>query len=149
MLSSKPHNAVSFRCLQNVNKSEGPRAIQYPRARPPFPPCPFRPIQYIHAYVQSAVKRNERLKDASLSTPPDNRCLQGGSRAGAASATRPTAVSAAGSNSPAAIGRKLLSRPVTYASMDALPDPAMFELHEVFEGWTFLTGSSSASRTYW
>lgn len=42
---------------------------------------------------------------------------------------------AAALDSPAAIGRQLLSRRVSYASLDALPDPSRFQLHHDLSGW--------------
>ena len=42
---------------------------------------------------------------------------------------------AAALDSPAAIGRRLLSRRVSFASFDALPDPSRFQLHHDLAGW--------------
>lgn len=81
-------------------------------------------------------RRNERLKHAKLRPLPEANHLQGGSRLGRVSVTDPVAVSeAAVANSPAAIGRQLLSRPVPYADFGELPDPSRFQLHHDLQGW--------------
>lgn len=85
---------------------------------------------------QVIAKRNHRLKHAKLRPLPDQHFLQGGSRSGAASVTEPVAVPAtAALDSPAAIGRQLLSRHIAYADFDSLPDPTRFQLHQDLKGW--------------
>lgn len=80
--------------------------------------------------------RNERLKHAKLRPLPEKHFLQGGSRLGAASVTEPVSVPpSAALDSPAAIGRQLLSRRIAYANFDSLPDPSRFQLHHDLKGW--------------
>ncbi|CAN0333308.1 unnamed protein product [Pylaiella littoralis] len=87
-------------------------------------------------YRMVIAKRNHRLKHAKLRPLPDQHFLQGGSRSGAASVTEPVAVPAtAALDSPAAIGRQLLSRHIAYADFDSLPDPTRFQLHQDLKGW--------------
>ena len=81
-------------------------------------------------------RRNERLKHATLRSLPEDHHLQGGSRLGGVSVTDRVAVpEAAVINSPAAIGRQLLSRIVPYADLDELPDLSRFQLHHDLKGW--------------
>lgn len=85
---------------------------------------------------QVTAKRNHRLKHAKLRPLPEKHFLQGGSRSGAVSVTEPVAVPpTAALDSPAAIGRQLLSRHVSYADFDSLPDPSRFQLHQDLKGW--------------
>ncbi|CBN77483.1 expressed unknown protein [Ectocarpus siliculosus] len=87
-------------------------------------------------YRKTTAMRNERLKHATLRPLRDNHFLQGGSRLGAASVTEPVSVPpSAALDSPAAIGRQLLSRRIAYANFDSLPDPSRFQLHHDLKGW--------------
>eukprot|EP00752_Nemacystus_decipiens_P010845 g9643.t1 len=87
-------------------------------------------------YRKVIARRNERLKHATLRPQPKDHHLLGGSRMGEVSVTDPVAFpEAAVINSPAAIGRQLLSRLVPYADFDELPDPSRFQLHHDLKGW--------------
>lgn len=105
--------------------------------------------------------RNERLDAATLRPTPEERrkmLLEEASsshgRGGGEAASDATAIAvpssasvavaaaaAAGvtttnpSHSWTAIGRKLLTRRVAYASFDKLPDPGQFQLHPDLKGW--------------
>lgn len=86
--------------------------------------------------TQLTARRNQRLKHATLRPLLKGHHLGGGSRLGEVSVTDPVAIpEAAVINSPAAIGRQLLSRLVPYADFDELPDPSRFQLHHDLKGW--------------
>lgn len=123
----RPHFSLFTESRLPAPQDSSPRFVSNRTVRTNF---------FVHLTSQVIAARNRRLKRATLRPLPEDHHLRGGSCLGRVSVTDPVAVPAAAAlDSPAAIGRKLLSRYVPYADFDELPDPTRFQLHHDLKGW--------------